>query len=594
MNTDPVAVPAPATYRGPAAGPRNLLAWLTLERVGYGLALLLAAGLRLVDLGQQPLALAEAAQAWAALAQVRGEAFLPPPGTSPLLLSLQYLTFLLAAASEFWARWWPAVAGTLLVLLPYGLRDRLGRPAALAAAFLLAISTYLTFWSRSGTGESFAVLGALGLVLCLDGYCRQGVRPWAAWGAASLAVVLMSAPVGYSALLALAPLALILLRQRTFCPLPGPARQGALVRAGLILVSGLLLGSTALLLVPQGLAALAELPVTWLQQLVQPGGYSLTTLLWQLALEETFLVVVGLAGLVLGLRRGDPLARGLGIWLAIVLLLLLRPGRSPADGVVVALPLALLGGQALAAYGGRLRSLAAQPGEAVALTMAGVALLGFTAIWLADYAASPQQVGDRVFLIYAGLGAGLLLALFLLAGLYFGSRVTATVGIGVLLMALLLPSLRATWEMSHNDDGLRWGSLLSTVGATDGPGIPEYLEQLARQATPYGGDLFDLPVALVVAPGTEPDPLLRWTLRDADVHEIAGAGPESGEQVIVALPEENLALGEGYAGRSYRLSQSWAPTALEGTALWRWLIFGHYGVPQSEQRAVIWVRQAAP
>jgi hypothetical protein len=101
-------------------------------------------------------------------------------------------------------------------------------------------------------------------------------------------------------------------------------------------------------------------------------------------------------------------------------------------------------------------------------------------------------------------------------------------------------------------------------------------------------------VALVVAPGSEPNPLLRWYLRDADVREVAGAGADSGERVIVALPEENLALGEGYAGRSYRLTQSWEPTALEGTALWRWLIFGHYGVPQSEQRAVIWVRQAAP
>jgi hypothetical protein len=354
------------------------------------------------------------------------------------------------------------------------------------------------------------------------------------------------------------------------------------------------LGSTALLLVPEGLAALAELPVVWLRQLVQPGGYTLATLILQLALEEIFLLVVGLAGLVLGLRRGDPLAWGLGIWLAIALLLFLRPGRGPADGVVVALPLALLGGQALAAYGGRLRDLAAQPWEALALAITGVALLGFTAIWLADYAASPQQGDDRVFLIYAALGLGLLVALFLLAGLYFGSRVTATMGIGVLLIALLLPSLRATWEMSRNDDGLRWGSLLSTVGATDGPGIPEYLQQLARQATPYGGDLFDLPVALVVAPGTEPNPLLRWYLRDADAYEIAGAGPDSGEQVIVALPEEELALGEGYAGRSYRLTQSWAPTVLEGTALWRWLIFGHYGVPQFEQRAVIWVRQAAP
>lgn len=594
MNGEPMAVSTPAPTYATAARPRNLLAWLTLERLAYGLALLLAGALRLVDLGQHPMAPAEAAQAWSALSQVRGADALPLPGTSPLLLSLQYLAFLLAGASEFWARAFPALAGTLLVLLPYGLRRALGRPAALAAAFLLAISTYLVFWSRSGTGESFAVLGALGLLLCVDGYCREGVRPWAAWGAAALAVLLMSAPAGYAVLLVITPLALLLLRHRTVCPLPGPATQGALLRAGLILVATLLLGSTALLLVPQGLAALADLPVAFLRQFVEPGGYPLPALLLQLALEETFLLVVGLAGLVLGLRRGDPLSRGLGLWLGIALLLLLRPGRSPADGVVVALPLALLGGQALAAYAGRLRGLADQGWEALALATGGVALLGFTAIWLADYAASPQQAGDRAFLIYAGLGLGLSVALFLLAGLWFGRRVTTTVGIAVLLLALLLPSLRASWEMGHNDDGLRWGSLLSTTGATDGPAIPEYLQQLARQSTPYGGDLFDLPVALVVAPGTAPDPLLRWYLRDADVREIPGAGPGSGERVIVARPTDVVALGEGYAGRSYRVTQSWAPTALQSPALARWLIFGHYGVPQSDQRAVIWVRQPAP
>jgi hypothetical protein len=84
---------------------------------------------------------------------------------------------------------------------------------------------------------------------------------------------------------------------------------------------------------------------------------------------------------------------------------------------------------------------------------------------------------------------------------------------------------------------------------------------------------------------------LRWYLRDAQVTEVAGAA--EGSRVIVSLADEPVPLGETYSGRSFRISQSWTPDGLQGRALWRWLIFGRYGEPQEQQRAVIWVRQQA-
>ena len=151
----------------------SLVQWLTIERMAYGAIAILALLLRLVGLGNLPMAPGEAAQAMAALGLIGHTGALPAAGASPLLLSLHSLTFLLTRASESAARVWPALAGVLLVLLAYGLREELGRLGALFAALLLAFSSSLVFWSRSATGESFALLAAMALIVGLAGWRRQ-------------------------------------------------------------------------------------------------------------------------------------------------------------------------------------------------------------------------------------------------------------------------------------------------------------------------------------------------------------------------------------------------------------------------------------
>ncbi len=76
-----------------------IVQWLTIERTAYIAIGILALVLRLVGLGQQPMAPGEAAQAMAALDLIRHTGALPAGGTSPLLLSLHALTFLVTHAS---------------------------------------------------------------------------------------------------------------------------------------------------------------------------------------------------------------------------------------------------------------------------------------------------------------------------------------------------------------------------------------------------------------------------------------------------------------------------------------------------------------
>ena len=389
--------------------------WLTIERAAYIAIGILALVLRLVGLGRQPMAPGEAAQAVAALDLIGHTGAVAAGGTSPLLLSLHTLTFLVTHASEGAARVWPALAGTLLVLLAYGLREELGRLGALFAALLLAVSSSLVFWSRSATGESFTLLAAMALIVGLAGWRRDpaAFARWAIWLAVALGLLLLSAPAAYSVLVLIAPLAVL-----TLWPSLAPggtvsATAQSLKAALVAFVVLLLLGATAMFFNPSGLAALADLPATWLGQFGRSAGSGPLWLLALLFLREPLIVVTGLAGLVLGLRHRSWLAQGLGLWLGLgVIFLLVRAGRGPIDLALLALPLALLGGGALAALFEALRlDSTEEQSEAAVLFVAGLGLIGSTAVWLATWVSSWSPQPQMAFLMSAGV------ALLVLGGL---------------------------------------------------------------------------------------------------------------------------------------------------------------------------------
>jgi hypothetical protein len=136
---------------------------LTVEHLLYFVALLVAFGLRFINLGESPLSPHEAAQAWPAwLAATGTQVANAPAPTSALLYGLQSWLFFLTGGSDALARLLPALAGTALVLLPWWWRAWLGRGAALVVAWLLALDPWLTALSRAGDGAILSI--ALGLL----------------------------------------------------------------------------------------------------------------------------------------------------------------------------------------------------------------------------------------------------------------------------------------------------------------------------------------------------------------------------------------------------------------------------------------------
>ncbi len=566
------------------ASTSQIAQWLTVERLAWLAIGFAAAALRLAGLGSRTFDPAEAQQAVAAL----GAAGLPAVGTSPLLLSLQRVSFMLLQSNELLARIWPALAGVALVLLAYQLRGELGRVGALGAAALLAVSPLLVFWSRSATGESFTLLAAMLLIVALSRARR--CDPWVIWGAVGLALLVLSSPGGYSLLVLIAPMAVLaLMGRRSADESVRPDRSQWLT--GLLVFVGLVaLGATAMFFNPVGFAAVADLPAAWLRGIVSASGYSPFWLAAQVTLGEMLMLVAGIAGLVIGLRRRDWFAQALGLWLLLGLaLLVLRSGRTPADAALLVLPLALLAGIAIEAFVARL-SLSGEATEAAVLLVACLVVLGAAAIWLADYARSLDGTPSPVFLFSAAAALVVLLAILLAYFVVFGAHVTWQVAVLVAAIALGLLTVRMTALTSFNHDPLRWGSVANARGASDGPNLTAFLEQLAAQR---GSDLRDLPVLLVAAPGSEPSPMVRWLMRDAATREAAGAAGAGPDDVLVSLADDPAPGGDDPAaplvGRSFRIAEQWSPAGLRGSPLWKWLLYGRFDGLDGEPRAVVWL-----
>src|SRR5450759_618029 len=127
----------------------------TLEHALYALALVFAIGLRFLNLGALPLSDFEANWALQALRVTQG--LHPALGPNPGYVHLTAILFYIFAASNFLARFWPALAGCALVLAAWFLRGRIGRVPAIVLAFGLAIDPGLVAMSHLAGGPMLAI-----------------------------------------------------------------------------------------------------------------------------------------------------------------------------------------------------------------------------------------------------------------------------------------------------------------------------------------------------------------------------------------------------------------------------------------------------
>ena len=211
--------------------------------------------LRLVNLGKIPFNPAEAQNAYAAFLVANGLS--TSTAASPVYEGLSAPTFFVLGASPFFARFWPALAGASLALVPLFLRRRVGALQAVLLAAGLAFDPVLFTLSRQAGG---AIFTAVGLIWALSFFMERksiglGIALAVAWLSGSwFWIALLTCGIGVG---------IYMLTQNkaaanglaNACPFRTKTFREA---AGLSFIVSLILLASALILNPAGLSGIAS------------------------------------------------------------------------------------------------------------------------------------------------------------------------------------------------------------------------------------------------------------------------------------------------------------------------------------------------
>ena len=190
-----------AGLRGVPAGIRAGLAEGTIslaELVAYPTLVIAALVARLWDLGSRAMHHDESLHALYSYNLAVGDGYRHDPMMhGPFQMEATAGIFLLLGDSDFTARLLYALAGTVLVALPFFLRNRLGRTGALLAATMLAASPAMLYFSRFARNDILVAVWTLGLVIAVWRYLDEGKTRYLYWVAGLLALAFATKESAY-------------------------------------------------------------------------------------------------------------------------------------------------------------------------------------------------------------------------------------------------------------------------------------------------------------------------------------------------------------------------------------------------------------
>jgi uncharacterized protein (TIGR03663 family) len=602
----------------------------TVEWAIYAVIGLLAAGLRLLQLGLRPLNEGEALQALAAFRFTQGTAQAAPASTIPALFTGNVFGFSLLGTSDITARLLPAFAGVLLALLPYGLRHRLGRSGAVATSLLLAISPSMVYFSRAVDGAIIVAACGLAVAVGLINYVDTRRSGALYLTAAALGLGLVAGPGFYTLLLIFASFALLLYvtdrwlnREAGWSSLLVAwwairGEKDTLAKAGAALAAVFGLVATALVLHPAGIGHAADLLGAWAKGfLPEPGGNPAIYLaLLPLRYEPVILLLglVELAHAIAGNRAerhraaqpgsSFPHTAFLAFWTGMATLIILLSGHRPAGNLLLALvPMALLAGQRVERIWHRLarktsyserETMSLTPrSEAGVIAALAVALSVCVYLLLAAYSwtnnvSTTTFVGITLlsstsYLLLVALVLLLLTGLAIGAGFWRGIGLVRDSGWLAVLVILGLFGFKAMW-------GLNFARASDPrelmIAQTTAPDVHLLVERLEALSLAQVGDTHTLPITVDATTG----PVVAWYLREFHQQTVVddlSTPPDTA--AAVTLARQDLPIGEAFRGQGFPLRHHWQPWGLWGQSLLRWLLFTDRGLPIIDQEIVLWV-----
>lgn len=509
---------------------------------------------------------AEAANALLAFNAAHGDAVVFP---NPLFGWLQTVLFTVLGDANAVARMTSAFAGIALCLMPFLLRGRLGRTRALWMGALLALSPTLWFASHQSNGAMLA------WTLAFAAFAVWGRRSWL--DGALAGALLACGQDAVTPLIVLLPALLVAGRLRT--------TGGSLARTLLVAGATFVLLSTCFLLRPQGLGDAFNGYTLWAQSFTSEGALSISRLAAGYALNDTLLLVAGIAGVgtLLMQRRFTRDEWGWAVWAGIgAIALVLTQGRD-ATALV---PIAIAGAAFAAAALDALVNVAMGQSE-----WARFGVAGGLAFMLCIYAG----MGVRQ---YAGLGQAswllpIVIALLLMLAIGAGGSLIGNMQpvvrgmLAGVLGAMALHTLGAGLQMTLAKPDNAAEAYRADAVENGLAGLDEMIRLMSVRAT---GE----PHAMVVKLPDDAPAALRWALREQS-REM-----EPGQLAPAMLTRDGVKPQTGnYIGHAYPIVSNATldnvgctpqpQGGIDCLPLARWITFREAGAQQTD-KWVFWVR----
>jgi hypothetical protein len=552
---------------------------VTLEHGLYFLAFALATGLRLLQLGAAPLSEFEAGWALQALQISKGETI--NVGPNPGYVSLTGLTFFLLGSANILARFWPAIAGSLLIWLPFSFRRYLGREVALVLAFGLAIDPGLVSLSRLAGGPMSAI--SFGL-LAIGLYNSR--MPVLAGISAGLALLSGPAIIQGVVGLGLAWLftrfwlsrgsGIFIVESDTLPPIRENGKPLLISTILTLLVAGSLFFHY-----PQGLSATAGTIPATLNNWFSHSNIPIFRVFLALIIYQPFALFFTLLGALRFLRSESIIPRWLIIWFFTALIMaMIFPGRQVSDVGWVLIPLWSL---AAIEFVHHLKIENSEKVPVLGQASLLFLLLGlgwFNLSALSIHTGDNQSLQLRLAVIGGTVILGAITTLLVALGWSFSvAKRGLAWGVGVSLGLFIIASMWGVSQLRINGEQELWHPPPFTRQADL---LTKTLGDISEWNTGHRSRM----EVFVIAPGDS----FRWLFRDwSEVIFLDGLPPnELPYALITSLDQPEPQLGVSYMGQgfSWFVSPAWEGGLPENWA--HWLVFRNS--PQKIEQVILWVR----
>lgn len=569
----------------------------------YGLAFLIALALRFVALGATPLTDSEATLALQSLAIAHGDSPLLAPQSAYILFTA--VLFAIMESANFLARFLPALAGSVLVFVPYFFREKIHPRPALILAFLFAFDPGLVALSRQANGTMFAVTF---LLFAWGMWNRKQLIPAGIFAG----LALLSGPSLWAGLLTLGITYLFIRGMKPNAAEPQPPLENLeapIVNPKLVLsqveasstsqlsitnpqllisiIVAFLLGGTLFFTAPSGLSAALSSLVAYFNGWVAPTTASPGRILFTFFVYESLGIFLAALATFRALRINGKRAKRLTIWLGVALLLAAFY-RQPVELAWAIVPLLTLSAFELA----RLFEIQREEYKEVGIVAVALSILlvytwfSVSGIALNPYSQFPVNLpffgevqNARILALLGSLA--IVIACVALAALGWSARIARIGATFAFTVFLGVYAMAAAWGASglRNPNGVELWSA----------------DPRAIQADLLLASVNDLSEFSLGHPQSQPviisgvaSPALEWVLRNHSAQTAAVLGAQAEPPIVITPPMGSLGLASAYRGQDFlwRGQPQWAN--LKAQDWLKWLIFRE--LPMEHETIILWAR----